>query len=349
MKLLVTGGAGFIGSAVVRLAVARGHEVVNLDALTYAACLDNVAQVADSPLYAFEHADIRDRAALDRVFADHKPDAIMHLAAESHVDRSIDGPGDFIETNITGTFNMLEAARKYWGVQGKPGGFRFHHISTDEVFGSLPADPSEQFTEDTPYDPRSPYSASKAASDHLVRAWHETYGLPVVLTNCSNNYGPYHFPEKLIPVIILNALAGKPLPIYGDGSNIRDWLYVEDHADALLLVVEKGAPGRSYNIGGENERSNLDLVKTLCAILDDLRPKAEGSYADQITFVTDRPGHDARYAIDPTRIREELGWRPSVTVEEGLRRTVLWYLDNEPWWRALQGREGVGERLGVRA
>jgi dTDP-glucose 4,6-dehydratase len=349
MKLLVTGGAGFIGSAVVRLAVARGHEVVNLDALTYAACLDNVAQVADSPRYAFEHADIRDRSALDRVFADHRPDAIMHLAAESHVDRSIDGPGDFIETNITGTFNMLEAARKYWGAQGKPGGFRFHHISTDEVFGSLPADPSEQFTEDTPYDPRSPYSASKAASDHLVRAWHETYGLPVVLTNCSNNYGPYHFPEKLIPVIILNALAGKPLPIYGDGSNIRDWLYVEDHADALLLVVEKGAPGRSYNIGGENERSNLDLVKTLCAILDDLRPKAEGSYADQITFVTDRPGHDARYAIDPTRIREELGWRPSVTVEEGLRRTVLWYLDNEPWWRALQGREGVGERLGVRA
>jgi dTDP-glucose 4,6-dehydratase len=308
-----------------------------------------VAQVADSPRYAFEHADIRDRAALDRVFAVHKPDAIMHLAAESHVDRSIDGPGDFIETNITGTFNMLEAARKYWGAQGKPDGFRFHHISTDEVFGSLPADPSEQFTEETPYDPRSPYSASKAASDHLVRAWHETYGLPVVLTNCSNNYGPYHFPEKLIPVIILNALAGEPLPIYGDGSNIRDWLYVEDHADALLLVVEKGAPGRSYNIGGENERSNLDLVKTLCAILDGLRPKAEGSYADQITFVTDRPGHDARYAIDPTRIREELGWRPSVTVEEGLRRTVLWYLDNEPWWRALQGREGVGERLGVRA
>ena len=349
MKLLVTGGAGFIGSAVVRLAVARGHEVVNLDALTYAACLDNVAQVADSPRYAFEHADIRDRAALDRVFADHKPDAIMHLAAESHVDRSIDGPGDFIETNITGTFNMLEAARKYWGAQGKPDGFRFHHISTDEVFGSLPADPSEQFTEKTPYDPRSPYSASKAASDHLVRAWHETYGLPVVLTNCSNNYGPYHFPEKLIPVIILNALAGKPLPIYGDGSNIRDWLYVEDHADALLLVVQKGALGRSYNIGGENERSNLDLVKTLCGILDDLRPKARGSYADQITFVTDRPGHDARYAIDPTRIREELGWRPSVTVEEGLRRTVLWYLDNEPWWRALQGREGVGERLGVRA
>ncbi len=347
MKLLITGGAGFIGSAVVRLAVARGHHVVNVDALTYAACLDNVAPVADSPLYVFERADIRDRAALDRVFAAHQPDAVMHLAAESHVDRSIDGPGDFIETNITGTFNMLEAARKYWVEAGKPSGFRFHHISTDEVFGSLGAE--GQFTEDTPYDPRSPYSASKASSDHLVRAWHETYGLPVLLTNCSNNYGPYHFPEKLIPVIILNALAGKALPIYGDGSNIRDWLYVEDHADALLLVVEKGAVGRSYNIGGENERSNLELVKTLCAILDEKRPKNAGSYADQITFVTDRPGHDARYAIDPTRIRTELGWRPSVTVEEGLARTVQWYLDNADWWQALQNRHGVGERLGVKA
>ncbi|MPM12888.1 dTDP-glucose 4,6-dehydratase 2 [bioreactor metagenome] len=349
MKLLVTGGAGFIGSAVVRLAVARGHAVVNVDALTYAACLDNVASVAQSPLYAFEQADIRDRAALDRVFAKHRPDAVMHLAAESHVDRSIDGPGDFIETNVTGTFNMLEAARKYWTEAGRPETFRFHHISTDEVFGSLPNDPSIKFTEDTPYDPRSPYSASKASSDHLVRAWHETYGLPVVLTNCSNNYGPFHFPEKLVPVIILNALAGRPLPIYGDGSNIRDWLFVEDHADALLLVVEKGALGRSYNIGGENERTNLELVRTLCAILDEKRPKAQGSYADQITFVTDRPGHDARYAIDPTRIRTELGWRPSVTVEEGLARTVQWYLDNEPWWRALQGRKGVGERLGVKA
>ncbi|MGI3187311.1 dTDP-glucose 4,6-dehydratase [Nioella aestuarii] len=349
MKLLVTGGAGFIGSAVVRLAVARGHDVVNLDALTYAACLDNVAPVADSNHYTFEHADIRDRAALDRIFAEHKPDAVMHLAAESHVDRSIDGPGDFIETNISGTFNMLEAARKYWVENGRPDGFRFHHISTDEVFGSLPADPEVQFTEDTPYDPRSPYSASKASSDHLVRAWHETYGLPVVLTNCSNNYGPYHFPEKLVPVIILNALAGKPLPIYGDGSNIRDWLYVEDHADALLLVVQNGVLGRCYNIGGENERTNLELVTTLCGILDDLRPKANGTYADQITYVADRPGHDARYAIDPTRIREELGWRPSVTVEEGLRKTVQWYLDNESWWRALQTREGVGKRLGVKA
>jgi dTDP-glucose 4,6-dehydratase len=347
MKLLVTGGAGFIGSAVVRQAIAAGHEVVNLDALTYAACLDNVAPVAQAPGYHFVRADIRDRTALDQVFADHTPDAVMHLAAESHVDRSIDGPGSFIETNVMGTFHLLEAARGYWTDRGKPEGFRFHHISTDEVFGSLGA--TGQFTEDTPYDPRSPYSASKAGSDHLVRAWHETYGLPVVLTNCSNNYGPYHFPEKLIPVVILNALAGKPLPIYGDGSNVRDWLYVEDHADALLLVVQKGQVGRSYNIGGENERTNLELVQTLCGILDALRPKGQGSYADQITFVTDRPGHDARYAIDPTRMREELGWRPSVTVEEGLQRTVEWYLANEAWWRALQDRAGVGKRLGVKA
>ncbi|WP_282052819.1 dTDP-glucose 4,6-dehydratase [Phaeobacter inhibens] len=348
MKILVTGGAGFIGSAVVRLAVARGHQVVNLDALTYAACLDNVADVAGNPNYAFEQVDIRDRAALDTVFARHRPDVMMHLAAESHVDRSIDGPGDFIETNITGTYQMLEAARKYWAESGRPEAFRFHHISTDEVYGSLPADPSVMFTEETGYDPRSPYSASKAASDHLVRAWGETYGLPVVLTNCSNNYGPYHFPEKLIPVVILNALAGKPLPIYGDGSNVRDWLYVEDHADALLLVVSKGRVGRSYNIGGENERSNLELVETLCAILDEKRPRDDGgSYKDQITFVTDRPGHDARYAIDPSRIRDELGWRPSVTVEEGLEKTVQWYLDNESWWRALQSRDGVGQRLGT--
>jgi dTDP-glucose 4,6-dehydratase len=347
MKLLVTGGAGFIGSAVVRRAIADGHQVVNLDALTYAACLDNVAEVAENPNYAFVHADIRDPAALKAVFAQHAPDAVMHLAAESHVDRSIDGPGAFIETNVLGTYNMLEAARSYWAGQGKPDTFRFHHISTDEVFGSL--GPTGQFTEDTPYDPRSPYSASKASSDHLVRAWHETYGLPVVLTNCSNNYGPYHFPEKLIPVVILNAIAGKALPIYGDGSNVRDWLYVEDHADALLLVVQKGTVGRSYNIGGENERSNLELVQTLCAILDDLRPKPQGVYADQITFVTDRPGHDARYAIDPSRMRSEMKWRPSVTVEEGLRRTVEWYLNNEDWWRSLQNRSGVGERLGVSA
>ena len=347
MKIVITGGAGFIGSAVVRLAVARGHAVVNLDALSYAACLDNVAMVANSPSYTFEHADIRDRAALDRVFTTHQPDAVMHLAAESHVDRSIDGPGDFISTNVTGTYTLLEAARSYWQAQGRPPQFRFHHISTDEVFGSL--GPTGKFTETTPYDPRSPYSASKAASDHLVQAWHHTYGLPVVMTNCSNNYGPYHFPEKLVPVIILNALAGKPLPIYGNGSNVRDWLFVEDHADALLLVLSKGALGRSYNIGGENECSNLELVRMLCAILDHRRPKASGSYADQITFVADRPGHDARYAIDPARIRTELGWRPSVTVAEGLARTVEWYLANEDWWRPLQARHGVGRRLGVTA
>ena len=347
MKILVTGGVGFIGSAVVRLAIARGHSIVNIDALTYAACLENLASVADHPNYMFEQVDIRDRAALEDVFTKHTPDAVMHLAAESHVDRSIDGPADFIETNVNGTFNMIEAARNYWTAQGKPKGFRFHHISTDEVFGSL--GPTGMFTEDTPYDPRSPYSASKASSDHLVRAWHETYGLPVVLTNCSNNYGPYHFPEKLIPVVILNALARKPLPIYGDGGNIRDWLYVEDHADALLLVLEKGALGRSYNIGGENERANLELVKTLCAILDRLHPSDVGSYANLISFVTDRPGHDARYAIDPSRIRDELGWRPSVTVEEGLERTVLWYLENENWWKPLLERSGVGQRLGTKS
>lgn len=344
MKILITGGAGFIGSAVVRLAISRGHEVVNLDALTYAACLDNVASVAGNPSYAFEHADIRDPVALGRIFETHMPDAVMHLAAESHVDRSIDGPATFVETNIVGTFTLLQAALKYWVCTGKPAGFRFHHISTDEVYGSL--GPSGTFTEDTAYDPRSPYSASKASSDHLVRAWHETYGLPVIVTNCSNNYGPFHFPEKLIPVVILNALAGKPIPIYGKGDNVRDWLYVEDHADALLLALEKGKVGRSYNIGGENERTNLELVETICSILDRKRPRVAGTYKDLITFVTDRPGHDARYAIDPKRIREELGWRPSVTVEEGLDRTVQWYLDNEGWWRALQNRDGVGKRLG---
>ena len=346
MKILVTGGAGFIGSAVVRLAIARGHEIINLDALTYAGCLENIAGIADSPLYAFEHVDIRNRSALDGVFAQHQPDAVMHLAAESHVDRSIDGPGDFVETNITGTYNMLEAARSYWTAHGKPDSFRFHHISTDEVFGSL--GPDGLFTENTPYDPRSPYSASKAASDHLVRAWAETYGLPVVLTNCSNNYGPYHFPEKLVPIVILNALAGKDIPVYGEGLNVRDWLYVEDHADALLLVLEKGALNRSYNIGGENEARNIDLVRMLCGILDAKRPKNE-PYSQQITFVQDRAGHDLRYAIDPSRIREELSWRPSVTLEEGLEKTVQWYLDNEDWWRALQARDGVGERLGVKA
>jgi dTDP-glucose 4,6-dehydratase len=346
MKILVTGGAGFIGSAVVRLAVARGHSVINVDALTYAGRLENVASVADSPLYTFEKADIRDRAALEQVFCDHKPDAVMHLAAESHVDRSIDGPGDFIETNITGTYNMLEAARAHWVRIGKPDSFRFHHISTDEVYGSLGA--TGLFTEDTAYDPRSPYSASKASSDHLVRAWHETYGLPVVLTNCSNNYGPYHFPEKLIPKVILNALQGKEIPVYGQGLNVRDWLYVEDHADALLLALEKGAPGRSYNVSGENERTNIDLVQTICAILEQKRP-SNRPYSSLIAYVTDRPGHDARYAIDPTRIRDELGWRPSVTVEEGLEKTVQWYLDNQDWWQPLLEAEGVGTRVGVKA
>ena len=343
MKLLVTGGAGFIGSAVVRRAVAEGHGVVNLDALTYAACLDNVAGVADSPLYAFEQADIRERAALDRVFAEHAPDAVLHLAAESHVDRSIDGPMAFIETNVTGTGTLLEAARAYWEGQGRPAEFRFVHVSTDEVYGTL--GPEGAFTEVTPYAPNSPYAASKAGSDHLARAWGETYGLPVIVTNCSNNYGPFQFPEKLIPVVILNALAGRAIPVYGAGENVRDWLYVEDHADALMTVLAHGQVGRQYNIGGENEARNIDLVRMICAILDEMRPGG-APHADLIEFVTDRPGHDARYAIDPARIRAELGWRPSVTLREGLVRTVAWYLNNEAWWRALQDRDGVGQRLG---
>lgn len=344
MKLLVTGGAGFIGSAVVRQAIGQGHAVVNLDALTYAACLDNVASVADAPGYVFVQGDIRDGALLETVFAKHAPDAVMHLAAESHVDRSIDGPGAFIDTNVVGTYTLLQAARGYWEARGKPEAFRFHHISTDEVFGSLGAE--GQFTEETPYDPRSPYSASKAASDHLVMAWWHTYGLPVVLSNCSNNYGPYHFPEKLIPVVILNALAGQPIPVYGAGENVRDWLYVEDHADALLTVVQRGQVGRSYNIGGENEARNIDLVRMICALMDEMLPEG-APHARLISFVTDRPGHDLRYAIDPKRMRGELGWRPSVTLEEGLRRTLRWYLDNEGWWQALQNRDGVGQRLGV--
>ncbi|MEO0990616.1 MAG: dTDP-glucose 4,6-dehydratase [Pseudomonadota bacterium] len=343
MKLLVTGGAGFIGSAVVRLAIARGHEVVNVDALTYAACLENVASVSGDESYAFEQADICDAAAMTRIFAQHTPDAVMHLAAESHVDRSIDGPGAFIQTNVVGTYTLLQAARAYWEDAGRPDSFRFHHISTDEVFGSLGA--TGQFTESTPYDPRSPYSASKASSDHLVRAWGETYGLPILLTNCSNNYGPYHFPEKLIPVVILNALAGEPIPVYGKGENVRDWLYVEDHADALLTVLENGRTGQSYNIGGENEAQNIELVRKICALLDERRPEA-APHDRLITFVTDRPGHDMRYAIDPTRMQTELGWRPSVTLEEGLALTVDWYLANEDWWRPLKERDGVGKRLG---
>ena len=346
MKILVTGGAGFIGSAVVRQAVAAGHHIVNVDCLTYAACLENIASVAQSPLYTFEQVDIRDRPALDRVFGTHKPDTVMHLAAESHVDRSIDCPADFIQTNLIGTFQMLEAARTYWAACDKPDSFRFHHISTDEVYGSLGE--TGIFTEETRYDPRSPYSASKAGSDHLVRAWGETYNLPIVLTNCSNNYGPYHFPEKLIPLTILNALAGKPLPVYGKGENVRDWLYVEDHADALLTVLQNGPVGSTFNIGGENEVKNIDIVKMICRLLDVKRPKAR-PYADQITFVTDRPGHDMRYAIDPMRIRTELGWRPSVTLEQGLEQTVNWYLNNETWWKPLQSRAGAGQRLGIKS
>jgi dTDP-glucose 4,6-dehydratase len=346
MKILVTGGAGFIGSAVVRRAIAAGHQIVNVDKLTYAACLDNVAMVADDPNYRFVQADICDRPALDAIFLAHQPDKVMHLAAESHVDRSIDAPGDFIATNILGTYTLLEAARDFWDAVGKPDAFRFHHISTDEVFGSLGE--TGLFTEETAYDPRSPYSASKASSDHLVRAWHKTYGLPVVMSNCSNNYGPYHFPEKLIPVVILNALAGKPIPVYGAGENVRDWLYVEDHADALLRVLQKGAIGRSYNIGGENEATNLDLVRMVCAILDSKR-LTTAPYADLITFVPDRPGHDTRYAINPARIRNELGWRPSVTLEQGLNLTIDWYLVNEAWWKPLQARPGVGTRLGLNA
>jgi dTDP-glucose 4,6-dehydratase len=345
MKILLTGGLGFIGSAVARAAISKGHSVVNVDALTYAACLANVESISDNLNYDLEPVDVRNRAAVEKVFQKHQPDGVMHLAAESHVDRSIDGPADFIETNINGTFNMLEAARSYWQSCGKPSSFRFHHISTDEVFGSL--GPTGKFTEETPYDPRSPYSASKASSDHLVRAWFETYGLPVLLSNCSNNYGPYHFPEKLIPLVLINALAGKPLPIYGDGGNIRDWLYVEDHAEALLLILETGTVGRSYNIGGENERSNLEVVKTLCGILDRLQPRQTGSYVDLISFVADRPGHDARYAIDSTRIRNELGWAPSVSFEEGLERTIYWYLENRDWWEPLLSRQGIGERLGT--
>ncbi|WP_417620876.1 dTDP-glucose 4,6-dehydratase [Parasphingorhabdus sp.] len=346
MKLLITGGAGFIGSAVVRQAIAAGHSVVNVDALTYAACLDNVAEVEASDSYHFVNADIRDRTTLDEVFSDHKPDLVMHLAAESHVDRSIDGPATFIDTNVMGTFHMLEAARTYWVNAGKPEGFRFHHISTDEVYGAL--GDTGQFTETTPYDPRSPYSASKASSDHLVRAWYETYGLPVLITNCSNNYGPYQFPEKLIPVVILKALAGEPIPVYGEGKNVRDWLYVEDHADALLTVAKQGKLGRTYNIGGENEAQNIEIVQSICSLLDQKRP-GEKPYKDQITYVTDRPGHDLRYSIDPSRIREELGWKPSLTLQQGLNLTVQWYLDNEQWWRSLQNREGVGRRLGVKA
>lgn len=343
MKILVTGGAGFIGSAVIRQAISAGYSIVNVDALTYAACLENLQSISENPAYKFEHANICDGPEMARILHQHQPDSIMHLAAESHVDRSIDNPHAFIKTNVNGTYTLLDAARTYWETKGRPETFRFHHISTDEVFGSL--GDTGLFTEDTAYAPNSPYSASKAASDHLVRAWQETYGLPTLVTNCSNNYGPFHFPEKLIPVIILSALAGKTIPIYGNGENIRDWLYVEDHADALLTVLANGQVGRTYNIGGENEARNIDIARSVCAILDRLAPKGQ-PYAEQIKFVSDRPGHDQRYAIDAARIRNELGWRPSVTLEQGLEKTVAWYLENQDWWQALQAREGVGDRLG---
>lgn len=352
MKILVTGGAGFIGSAVCRHLIANTpHEVVNLDKLTYAATLGSVAALESHPRYRFVKGDICDRRLVSNLLADTRPDAIMHLAAESHVDRSIDGPGDFIETNIVGTYQLLEAARSYW-LELPPADkqrFRFHHISTDEVYGPLPLD-GGLFSEDTPYQPSSPYSASKASSDHLAMAWHRTFHLPVVLSNCSNNYGPYHFPEKLIPLVIANALDGQELPVYGKGENVRDWLFVDDHARALELVVTKGEPGRSYNVGGGNERTNLAVVETICDTLDRLAPRAGGeSRRSLIRFVADRPGHDMRYAIDARRIESELGWRAEETFESGLEKTVRWYLDNEDWWRPLRETRYAGQRLGKAA
>lgn len=347
-KILVTGGAGFIGSAVVRHLVERGYQVVNVDKLTYSGNPESIRSVATSTNYAFHQVDICDGAAVAAVLRDEQPDAIMHLAAETHVDRSIDGPAEFVETNVVGTFRLLAAALDYWRSLGpeRARDFRFHHISTDEVFGQLELDRGI-FTEETPYDPSSPYSASKAAADHFVRAWRVTYGLPVVLTNCSNNYGPYHFPEKLIPLVILNALEEKPLPVYGEGANVRDWLYVDDHARALETVLIKGAIGESYNIGGRAERSNLTVVHTICDILDRLRPRAGGqSYRDLIAFVADRPGHDLRYAIDSSKLERELGWRAQETFESGMEKTVAWYLDNDWWWRPIRERTYAGERLG---
>jgi len=348
LKILVTGGAGFIGSAVCRwLHASTDCEIVNLDKLTYAASPASLEAVQPSPRYAFVQADVADADAVRAVFAAHRPDAVMHLAAESHVDRSISGPGDFITTNIVGTYTLLQAALDYWS--GLPAGpkaaFRLLHVSTDEVFGSLGE--AGLFTETTPYDPRSPYSASKAASDHLVSAWGHTYGLPVVISNCSNNYGPHQFPEKLIPLVILNAVEAKPLPIYGDGGNIRDWLFVDDHARALHTILREGRPGRTYNVGGANERTNLQVVEAICGLLDEMRPGPR-PHRELIAFVADRPGHDRRYAIDASRIADELGWRPLETFETGLRKTVRWYLDNPGWWRPLRDRY-AGERLGLAA
>jgi dTDP-glucose 4,6-dehydratase len=349
-RLLITGGAGFIGSAVVRHVIRETeHRVCVVDKLTYAGNLGSLAPVADDPRYAFVKADIADAAKMREVFGSFQPDVVMHLAAESHVDRSIDGPAAFIQTNIVGTYTLLEAALAYWRAlpRNAQRDFRFHHISTDEVFGSLGAD--GRFNEATAYDPRSPYSASKAAADHLVRSWHHTYGLPVLVTNCSNNYGPYHFPEKLVPLTIINGLEGMELPVYGDGGNVRDWLYVEDHARALLAVVESGRTGETYCIGGRSERSNLDVVRAVCALLDELAPSAVGSRERLIKFVADRPGHDRRYAIDAARIGSELGWRPHETFESGLRKTVQWYLANRRWWQPIRRDVYGGERLGVPA
>ena len=348
LRFLVTGGAGFIGSAVVRKLIGETeHEVCVVDKLTYAGNLASLAPVSGSNRCRFEQADIGDGERMKAIFADFQPDIVMHLAAESHVDRSIDGPAAFIETNVVGSFTLLqEALRHFRGLpEDRKARFRFHHISTDEVFGSLGSDGF--FREDTAYQPNSPYSASKAASDHLVRAWHHTYGLPVVMTNCSNNYGPYHFPEKLIPLMIINALEGKPLPVYGNGLNVRDWLYVDDHADALITVAIAGKLGESYNIGGHNEKTNIEVVKTICAILDELRPDPKGSRERLIAYVTDRPGHDARYAIDAGKIGRELGWTPKETFETGLRRTVEWYLANPAWWGDIRSGVYRGERLGA--
>ena len=354
-RCLVTGGCGFIGSALVRRLVRdEGAAVLVVDKLTYAGVPESLKEVgldpaslsSSNPALRLVTADICDQAAMDRAFAEFRPDTVFHLAAESHVDRSIDGPGEFVRTNITGTATLLQSALAYWrGLSGaEAGAFRFQHISTDEVYGSLGAEGF--FTEKTPYSPHSPYSASKAASDHMVRAWHDTYGLPTLITNCSNNYGPYHFPEKLIPLVILNCLEGRPLPVYGKGANVRDWLYVDDHADALCLVNEKGVPGETYNVGGHNERTNLEVVETICSILDGLRPRPGGPYSGLIRFVADRPGHDMRYAIDPSKLMNELGWRPKENFESGIRKTVRWYLDNEWWWRPIHEGRYCGQRLG---